>query len=65
MAISAGIDQNLQPFTGNDDVSEWVKNSRVGRKTNQLCLILMRYAYIYYMYLSELNLHRTIVFLKI
>ena len=27
------IDQNLQPFTGNDDVSNWVKNSWVGRKT--------------------------------
>ena len=27
------IGQNLQPFTGNDDVSIWVKNSRVGRKT--------------------------------
>ena len=25
--------QNLQPFTGNGDVSIWVKNSRVGRKT--------------------------------
>ena len=30
MAISA--EQNLQPFTGNGDVSVWVKNSRVGRK---------------------------------
>ena len=27
------IDQNLQPITGNGDVSKWVKNSRVGRKT--------------------------------
>ena len=25
--------QNLQAFTGNGDVSKWVKNSRVGRKT--------------------------------
>ena len=24
--------QNLQPITGNDDVSKWVKNSWVGRK---------------------------------
>ena len=23
----------MQPFTGNGDVSKWVKNSRVGRKT--------------------------------
>ena len=28
-----GIGQNLQPFTGNGDVSIWVKNSRVGRET--------------------------------
>ena len=27
------IDQNLQPFTGNGDVSIWVKNSRVGQKS--------------------------------
>ena len=25
--------KNLQPFTGNSDVFNWVKNSRVGRKT--------------------------------
>ena len=27
------IGQNLQPFTGNGDVSIWVKNSRMGRST--------------------------------
>ena len=27
------IGQNLQPFTGNIDISIWVKNSQVGRKT--------------------------------
>ena len=27
------IAQNLKPFTGNGDVSKWVKNSRVGWKT--------------------------------
>ena len=27
------IDQNLQPFTGNKEVSEWVKISPVWRKT--------------------------------
>ena len=29
------IGQNLPPFIGNDDVSVWVKNSRVGQKTNK------------------------------
>ena len=34
MAMSGvpGTGQNLQPFTGNGDVSIWVKNSPVGRK---------------------------------
>ena len=36
------ISQNLQPFTGNDDVSIWVKNSRVGpqtnKQTNKMCI---------------------------
>ena len=27
------ISENLQPFTGNGDVSKWVKIFRVGRKT--------------------------------
>ena len=40
MAISAELGQNLQPSSGNGDVSKWVKNSRVGRntpkKTNQI-----------------------------
>ena len=27
------IGKNLQPFTGNGDISIWVNNSRVGRKT--------------------------------
>ena len=27
----SALGQNLQPFIGNDDVSIWVKNSRVGR----------------------------------
>ena len=31
MATSA-IGQNMKPFTGNDNVSVWVKNSGVGRK---------------------------------
>ena len=26
------IGQNLQPYTGNGDVSKWVKNSRMGQK---------------------------------
>ena len=30
---SIHVGQNLQPFTGNDDLSKWVKNSQVGRKT--------------------------------
>ena len=33
MAISAEHRSNLQPFTCNGDVSKWMKNSRVGRKT--------------------------------
>ena len=27
------IGQNLQPITGSGDISIWVKNSQVGRKT--------------------------------
>ena len=33
MAVTAEIGQNLQPFTGNDDIYKWEKNSRVERKT--------------------------------
>ena len=33
MIMSAERRSNLQPFTGNGDVSIWVKNSEVGRKT--------------------------------
>ena len=33
MAMSAEHSSKLEPFTGNGDVSEWVKNSRVGRNT--------------------------------
>ena len=33
LVISAEHRSNLQPFTGHGDVSKWVKNSRVGRKT--------------------------------
>ena len=33
MTIVPTIGQHLQLFTGNGDVSIWVKNSRVGRKT--------------------------------
>ena len=32
MARSANIGQNVLPFTGNDDISILVKNSRVGQK---------------------------------
>ena len=32
MTISAEHRSNLQPYTGNGDVSKWVKNSPVGRK---------------------------------
>ena len=35
MAISAEHSQNLQPFTGNGNVFEWVKNSWVGRNTQK------------------------------
>ena len=36
MAKSAEhIGQNLKPFTGNGDVSKWVKNSRVGRSNKE------------------------------
>ena len=38
------IGQNLQPFTGNGDVSKWVKNSLEGRKTpNKRTSTLIRY----------------------
>ena len=33
MAIVPIFGQNLKPFAGNGDVSIWLKNSRVGRKT--------------------------------
>ena len=33
MARLPSICQNIQPFTGNGDVSIWVKNLRMGRKT--------------------------------
>ena len=43
----SSIDQNLQHFIGNLDVSIWVNNSRVGRKTlikqtNKYFLLLLR-----------------------
>ena len=33
MALSASIGKKFQPFTGNGDVSKWVRHSRVGQKT--------------------------------
>ena len=33
MAMSAEYRSNFVAFTGNGDVSKWVKNSLVGRKT--------------------------------
>ena len=43
----ASIDQNLQPFTCNGDVSKWVKNSRVGPKTPNKQTNMYRFLYLY------------------
>ena len=45
MAMRAEHRSNLQPFTGNGDVSIWVKNSRVGRYTwnKQIAIVLKDY----------------------
>ena len=39
MAMSVNKGHNVQPFTGNDDVSIWVKNYRVARETQNKSLI--------------------------
>ena len=33
MVMSLSIGQNWQPFTGNGDISIWVKNFQVGQKS--------------------------------
>ena len=44
LAISAEHRSNLQPFTGNGDVSKWVKNSWVGRTNNIFWSCVVRMA---------------------